>query len=537
MWQLPLLLVCALAALAQEEPPPRLSGQVVAVSDAKPIKRAEVFLRGVQAGTGAFGALTDDRGRFAFYDIPDGSYQLYAVRDSFLASTYVLQGGGRVSLPLDLRQGKQAHDLTLKLAAAGVISGKVRHLDAEPASGFIVEAYRGHYERGRLLYDTAGRATTNDRGEYRLYNLPPGRYYLAAIDGSFRGTPAGFKQTEAKDSTGTRVSRERSVTTFFPSGWRLGEASTIELVYGAEIGNIDITLARARTSVLKGRAISGATGLQLKTVSVSLFRPDGTESGYVPARFTTTPEQDGSFKIEGIVPGNYLVDLAAVERQKQLRWKQGLVVTEAPDINLQAILLPEVKVQGFARLESKANVSLAGLQLQAEPRGDSPIARASLLQTGAFELALVPGEEYDLVLPKAREQLYLKSARLGPSDLLESGLRLFADTLTLMDIVLSPAGGQLGVGSEPGVVVQLVPADGRLEKFQGGITNEWGAIQFQGVAPGDYQVLAWVNQQPCEFFDPVRRQNCWQHGTSVSVRENGSASVSVVPSDLSTNAR
>jgi hypothetical protein len=527
-----LRLLAALAcvpALAQERPP-SLSGTVVAAVSGKPIKRAEVILRPAVAGVTPLGVTTDEYGRFAFYNVPSGSYRLYALHDGYLPSTYVLYRNARLTQPFVL--DKQSLDeLTMRLPAAGVLSGKVRHNDAEPVSGAIVEAYRGFYDRGRFLYETAGRVLTNDRGEYRMYNLPPGRYHMAAIVSTFRSAPENFEESFPVDFTGARLSPERSVTTFFPNAWKLTEAAQFQLGSGAELSNMDITLARTKSAIVQGRAISALSGRLVRGASIVLVRPDAKDAGFLPARFQTKPLQDGTFEIRGVVPGTYYLEASASEERKQLHARQLLVVSETAEYRVEVLMRPEVILEGIVRSAGDRPVRLGSMRLTAEPRLELPSKTVSVVQDGSFKLPLLPGVEYNLVLAGAAGNAYLKSARLHGVDVLESRLMVTSPAQALLDVVVDDLGGRVRGWSQPGSTVLLMPQDGRIEKYQSTSANEYGVFDLPGVAPGDYRVLSWFDTPPCEVHDPVNRAACGSFGAKVSVAEGGLPTVEVDPSD------
>jgi hypothetical protein len=518
-------------SLVAQERTSSLSGIVVAARDGKPIKRAEVILRSAGPGVAPIGVTTDDKGQFAFFNVPAGRYNLYATHDGFLPSTYVLHRDARLPTPFALSDKQSLDSLTLRLPPAGVVSGKVRHYDAELASGVIVEAYRGFYDRGRFVYETSGRAITNDRGEYRMYNLPPGKYYLAAIVTAFRDAPPNLEESFPADSTGTRVAPLRSVTTFFPSAWKLTEAAQLNLASGAEITNMDIVLARTRAATVVGRAISALSGRPVQGATVVLVRPDAQEAGFLPARFQTKPLQDGTFEIRGVVPGTYYIEVGASEERKPLRARQLLTVAENPEVKVDVLLRTEVTVEGSVRTESKTPVRFGALQLTLEPRLEVPPRTVSVKPDGSFKLTLLPGVDYNLILTNAPDNVYLKAARMDSVDVLTRGLMLMQTAQSPLDVIVDTAGAQVRGWSHPGANVLLMPDDGRLEKYQTTSVNEYGIFGFRGVAPGDYRLLSWFDTPPCEVHDPVNRAACSAFGAKVSVGEGDNQTVEVEPSD------
>ena len=86
-----------------------------------------------------------------------------------------------------------------------------------------------------------GGGNTNDLGEYRIFGLAPGRYFLSATSGQTPVAP----QTD-----------DEYVTTFFPRTTDAAAAGPIDVAPGAQLRNIDVTLARMHTVTVRGRVIN-----------------------------------------------------------------------------------------------------------------------------------------------------------------------------------------------------------------------------------------------------------------------------------------
>src|SRR2546427_371861 len=80
-------------------------------------------------------------------------------------------------------------------------------------------------------------ATTNDLGEYRLYWIPPGDYYLVARDNAALGT-IGFAPTY--------------VTTYYPGTHEAAQAAAIKVPPGAELGGTSFTMSQTHTTNVTG---------------------------------------------------------------------------------------------------------------------------------------------------------------------------------------------------------------------------------------------------------------------------------------------
>ncbi len=100
-----------------------------------------------------------------------------------------------------------------------------------------------------------------------------------------------------------------------------------------------------------------------------------------------------------------------------------------------------------------------------------------------------------------------------------------------MDVVLSTLGGQVAgraVTTDPAVVasgatIQLIPDPlaGRVQAYRTGLADEYGNFLVPGLAPGRYVLVAWVDQPPCEIYNPEDLASCRSHGVSLDISENG----------------
>src|SRR4030095_5724564 len=135
---------------------------------------------GQQPGA-TFTATTDDLGKFLLPDVDEVSYRLYAARKRFLRAVDRQRPFNRPGTVITVRAGQRMTDVSLRLTPASTISGRVMDSTGEPLAGVTVQALRSSYDstRKRTL-QPAGTARTNDLGEYRIYWINPGRYFISA---------------------------------------------------------------------------------------------------------------------------------------------------------------------------------------------------------------------------------------------------------------------------------------------------------------------------------------------------------------------
>jgi len=109
----------------------------------------------------------------------------------------------------------------------------------EPIEGSRIRALRQSYEGNQRQFVQAATAVTNDRGEYRLYGLSPGHYYVSATY-----TPALASEvagaTAAQPTAGS-ILEEGYAPTYYPGTNDPSRAVPVALGAGEEVRGFDFT--------------------------------------------------------------------------------------------------------------------------------------------------------------------------------------------------------------------------------------------------------------------------------------------------------
>lgn len=78
--------------------------------------------------------------------------------------------------------GQELKAIDFRLPRGSIITGHLYDENGDPLPGATVQAARYQFAQGRRQLVAAGTAQTDDRGEYRVWGLNPGEYYISAID-------------------------------------------------------------------------------------------------------------------------------------------------------------------------------------------------------------------------------------------------------------------------------------------------------------------------------------------------------------------
>src|SRR5437773_40094 len=175
------LLGSALLMLAMQALP--LQGIVVKKGTNEPLSKATVELRRDQDNAAVLNKLTtEDDGRFLFANVAPGRYRLTVTRRGYV----------RPPLAITVAAGQPGAEIQLPMAQAGTISGRVYDANGQSLGNVEVLAMRASYPEGLRILTPLQSAITNDLGEYRLFGLAAGRYYISAVhpkaQGMFRRT-------------------------------------------------------------------------------------------------------------------------------------------------------------------------------------------------------------------------------------------------------------------------------------------------------------------------------------------------------------
>ena len=343
-----------------------LSGTVTAADTGRPIRGARVMLsmspptadpsaaarglampvlaRGTPAPAGATGittvlamslnrtAVTDADGRFSVASLPAGPYRVTVTRQPYLTVNYGQRKFGRQGADIPLADGQRL-DLKIALPRGGVITGTLFDENGDPASGAQVRLLRMVFQNGVKRPSSANFANADDRGMYRVANLQPGDYLIAAtltssdlmMNERAQADEAAFADALA---AAQRSSGGKPVTvvalpvpqgpqliqapsgylpTYFPGTGALASAQHVTIDAGEERDGVDVRLLTVRASTITGTvtgAPNGGIGVQV-TALIDDPSSDTTNN-------STRAQPNGRFTLQNLAPGRYTVTAQTV---------------------------------------------------------------------------------------------------------------------------------------------------------------------------------------------------------------------------------
>jgi hypothetical protein len=524
-------LLAATAASAQAPSPPRTSrieGIVLSDFDSAPLRRARVTLEAREAGLTSLSVDADDQGAFVIRNIAAGEYSLVARRDGYLENSVSSRGTLRMPRSFTLGAGQNLTDITFRLRPWGVLSGKIRYDDGDAAVGVRVELILERRLRGRSQFRVATSALTDDHGDYRVYGLAPGAYYVAAAAEREASITDSEEQNRA-DAQGRELPVYGYSTTFYPDTLKLSEAVSVRVDYGREVGGVDIFLKPVRKVKVRGHVVSGLSGAVIKPSSVLLERMDAHSNGALPAPVVATYDAQSNFEIKGIAPGIYRIWAETRETNRRLIARKNITVSSDDADGVDLIALPEAAATFETRMEGGAAMPASfPWRLLLEPRSERGQIVEERPERGAttFHASLMPEEVYDVFLPNTPNDAYLSAVLVGGTDVRPTGLTGAQAANQSVEVVLDSRGGSIvGRAFSPdndalsGASVVLIPdpSGGRLQHYRETQADEYGQFQIRGIAPGKYTLVAWLDDPTCDVYDESSLSACRAAGLAVAV--------------------
>ncbi|HUF48499.1 MAG TPA: carboxypeptidase-like regulatory domain-containing protein [Vicinamibacterales bacterium] len=394
-------LAAALALLAivaphtqTREAGPRPSGTAVlggrVVHDGTAVARAVVTL---DTGDGRADrqTLTDDDGRFAFERLPAGRFLLTASKPGWVTSFY---GSARPGRPPGVRVAvadAARADVEIPILPGAVIAGRVIDESGRPMARqfpWLLE-YRTIGDR-RLL--TRARPPsmvgyfermTDDRGQFRLFGLPPGTYYLVTTPTIAAGARIATTE-EVRWATQTGESGipppppgaiAGYASVFHPGTTDPAGAQPIVVGAGDVREDVDIRVGFVPVARLTG-VVTLPDGTPARaTLTMKLVDSPISLEG-MNRRVTASP--DGRFTFQNVPPGTYVLAVRAASDSTPAFWGEATVTVAGQDQNMGIALVPASVVTG--------RVAFAGTSLA--PPADLTRIRVQLIDTESLVSAM-----------------------------------------------------------------------------------------------------------------------------------------------------
>lgn len=494
-----------------------VSGQIVSADSGAPLHLAHLVLieYGHKSKPHVYAALSDESGQFSITGIKPGRYRFMARHNGFITQAYQPAPSSVAGALLDLSPGQDLERVLFRLIPAAAITGKITDEDGEPVAGVKMEALRGpgetaddpdHDDAGATTSDSrselapVSEGLTNDLGEYRLYGLTSGNYYVIALDS---GQSEADPEIEGNMGEWRKGSESALIypPTYFPGVFARYEAQKLHVAPGSTV-EADMTLRMRKAVKVVGRVL-GENGQPAAGAHLLLSSRDAMLSSN---ETTATADVYGRFTINGVLPGSYLLAAASAQTSPQLSTQMPLEIDEEAPSDVILRLERGGTLRGRVMVAEDTAVSHIDLHslhvwLSSTESSSFDSGISEVRKNGTFQINDVLRGTYGLRLVGLPSGWYLKSAVLGTTDVLDQGVTISGGT-TVLELSLSSKAATLSgtvmIADKPavGIVVQLVPEHGssfRPDLPRKALTDQRGRFVIHSIVPARYRVVATFN--------------------------------------------
>lgn len=465
--------------------------------------------------------VTASDGKFTFRDLRPGRYTVRAVREGFFGRP--VNGTYPPTSWVDIVVGeKEVKQASLALVQGAMIGGRVYDTNSAAMSNAQVQIFSVGYQTGFALLQPAYGGlpkTTDDRGEYRLFWIPPGDYYLGAQPPVRTGGPG--------------IPFQAGPRTYYPNAPRLNDAIPITIRGGEDMRGMDIAMRNGSLFKIAGTVTNSIPTMPnpdgtvpVPTIFFHLANRDlDTPADAAPANNAgniSLPLNSGPFELPNIAPGSYellarVADPGAGGGLAAFSWGRALVDVDDRDMrNVAITITPPATVRGTIRMTGGGALP-ANIRVTLSPMGGSTrVALYTLVSArgatpvaadGTFTVTSIPPGRFRIgAISGLPPDFYIADVRQNAMSVFDSGFDIENRTPDPIEIFVSNGGSIVDglVEDGPtktvaGAVVALVPESKRFENralFASATADASGRFVFRGVAPGDYRLFAWESTPP-----------------------------------------
>ncbi|MHC4860693.1 MAG: sigma-70 family RNA polymerase sigma factor, partial [Planctomycetota bacterium] len=368
----------------------------------------------------------------------DGRAVMTGVASGYYSIRAVAEGRATRTEELSVREGLDPAEILLLLRPAHVLEGSVKRTDGTPISDVVVSTH------------PSAETTTDERGEFRLTSLPPGRCHLAVR---------------------------------LPSGTGL----TVDLIDIPGVRRYEFVLDLS--AAVEGRVVDDATGEPVPGARVQVGVSDGATFGSGVA--TTGP--GGDYRIHDLLPG--FVTAVQVRAEGRLPWSRSYLSGSRP-LAKGRPFRQDVRLSRGGKVRGRVTIGpdepASGALVMLYGRGWRGDLRVTAEEDGTFVFpAVTPGPATIRAVAEGCYQPgYDGTAAIWNHAECPAGLVVPANDEVVKDVVLVRGGTVEGVVLDPdrrpllGVEVFVHPGGN-----DRGVTDGEGRFLMGGVHPGEGKVV------------------------------------------------
>jgi hypothetical protein len=489
----------------------------------QPVRKARVHAASSALPDGRT-AYTDANGAYELSALPGGKYTVTATKTAYVTASYGQPRPLELGTPIEIADGKAIEHVDFAMWRGGVIAGRISDEFGDPLPDTQVQAMRYQSVQGARRLVAATTRTTNDVGEFRLFGLAPGDYYLSSTGRSNQIPYGGDARTETYAAT------------YYPGTPSVGAAQALTVALGQTISGMNMMLLPVRTVRVSG-TVADSRGEPLKNAAVMA----GIRMGNGMQTTAMGPiSANGAFSIQGLAPGDYVLRVRTFPVNSVIETATMLLTVGASDLtDVHIVTAPPSSITGRVIIDrdEAANVRGPQFRLTAPPatpedagiRNPGPVPNATVNDDFTFEIKAQPGLTF---IRSNTTAWFLRSVRVNGVETKDTGFELHANApVTNVEVELTHKQPEIGglvtdAAGQPTRIAYIVvfPQDRKMwsaylsryiRMVRPNADNKYRSL----IPPGDYYIVALDYVAPTELNDPDFLERASGRAVKFSVAE------------------
>ncbi len=516
-----------------------ISGRITAAESGVPLRRVQVRVAGPELRGGRV-AMTDADGKFTIANLPAGRYTVACMKAGYATTQYGQKRPNQGGQPIDLSDGQKFETATVSLVRGGVIAGRVFDDFGEPIVDARISVMQYRWNNGRRRLQNMGRmGQSNDRGEYRVWGLGAGEFYVSAT--------ANDRPMFSESAAATLPDANEPASfapTYYPGTAIVDEAQRVAVAAGQEVNGVDFNLVTTRTLRVSGTAMT-SDGKPMSAAMVMVMPRNLLEGGVMIPQGAQT-DSNGAFTLSNVAPGEYMLQARPMGMGLDGAGEVAsmpLTVTGSEDVrNVMLVASKGVRVTGRVTFEGvppgdavdQMNIFMAPAPGEL-PFGMMGPSNSRVTPERTFEIKNVLGKRTVAVMGLPSSWV-IKAARIGGTDILDTGYEFGKEDVTNVEVVVTRTAttvtGKVTLDEKPVtdyVVVAFPTDEDRWQtlsprRFGTARPDQNGLYQLRNLPPGSYYVLA-LDTMPEEWGNPELFKTLKDRAKRVTLQEGESESL------------
>jgi hypothetical protein len=497
-----------------------IRGTVINHTDGSPISGVKISVM-VPGRGGIVGSDTSDANGHYEIHVPPEKYAARATKDGLVAQTYK----DVADFPVIQANAGQETVADFRMVPGAAISGRVMDTNGSPIPNVSLTANIKIYRQGKVDVWTRASAQTNAQGEYRIADLPSGRYFLQAIRNDDANKPGRSFQA-----------------VFYPAAARIDDAESLPVAVGEEKGSIDFRLSDAAPHSVSGRITFLDSGQPVPNIAIQVY-PDDLGPG---TRASVDAQPDGTFRLDRLTAGRYRME----GKQRRIDY-DGVPASFLHFFEVTSGDIRDIAIHVGHGLKLQGTVQALGGRLPDQLIADilyrDPVddARHAFVRTapvssadGTFEFMNVQPGIYDIgfnirgISSTAERKFFVRTISFNGRDVIDTGITVpeRSAPIQISATLDFQPGRMVGTALDskdmpiPGARLALMSADRNKRRSNGywkeTTSDRDGSFRFSDVIPGDYLLIVWHRSPSWEDLsglDPEAFAILEQHAMRVHV--------------------